>query len=264
MAQTYLPGVTFPRTVTKPNIEVEYIRSDKRILEQQGNHFKIYDDWGGTISLDLWHFLYSVIRPEYLAAGQYPVHAACAGKENYALLVGHSGSGKSTVLLNLISEFGWSAFSGNKTVISFNSDGMTAVAGTRSMSLVTADFGRFDKLTVRRQDYQNRTTTTLDDALYATVEKVPITIIFIVRLNDGIRETAELTNPSNLHTLYPYFMDVVNADTIMCEGVSVYCPSPPAGCQLMLAESLKKTLSGIKVVKVSGSLEFITKAIVNG
>lgn len=261
LAQTYLPGVKIGHAGTKPTLAVEYIQSIERQLIQSGDKIQIFDDWNGKLSLDIWNLLYSIIRLHYMRYLNYPVHAACLGRNKHMLLVGHSGVGKSTILLGLIDHYDWTVYSGNKTVVTFEEDGLWAIAGTKSMSLRSVDITRFPNLTGRKIDYQTRSAFALGKNHYSKDEAVPISTIFIAKLNDGVSEMEELSFPSTLHTLYPFFMDAVNADTVMCEGGGVFIGTPPKGSQEKLTRELTRVLSQIKVVKISGTLQFVTESI---
>jgi hypothetical protein len=135
-------------------------------------------------------------------------------------------------------------FSGNKTVVSFKGGRLTARAGTRTMSARSkSGWQRF----------------LLDNQQYSSKDKVEIEKIVIVRLNDGVREFRRLEQGSAMHTLYPYFLDVVNADTIAEE--KVFVGTPPKGAQERLVASLKKTLKKVPVYDIAGSKSFVTQQI---
>ena len=131
LANTYLPGVVQEVSPSRASdMVVEQVESDVRDLQIGRHEIKIFDRWENKISLDIWHLLYSVVRAKYLALDLYPVHSACVGKDQYVLLVGHSGAGKTSVLLRLVSDFGSSIYSGNKTVVEIESGKIKAEAGT--------------------------------------------------------------------------------------------------------------------------------------
>lgn len=262
LACAYLPGVLVSEDEIKADVVVEYVESDERRVERNGEIFRIFDNWGGHLSLDVWHFLYSIVRLYLLKKRLYPVHAACVGKEEHALLVGHSGSGKSTILLKLLSDFGWTVFSGDKTVVSLNESGMEAVAGTRSISIRSADSNIFPNLSTNIFDFQGRSACILGEEHYSKNKTAAISRIFIVKLNDGVSDVKMLHHPSDLHTLYPYVLDVVNADTILCDGLDIFMGTPPMGSQATVIRDLKKSLSKIKVINITGSLDFVVNNIV--
>lgn len=261
LAQAYLPGVVVLDSKIEPATIVEYVESQERRIEKNDFGFRIYDNWNGKLSLDIWHFIYSLLRVYFLEQKLFSVHASCAGKGKYVLLAGHTGSGKSTILLKLLNDYGWTSFSGNKTIVSLGNGKIEAIFGTKSMSLGETDPARFPNLISRKVNYQRRNAFIVDDKHYSHNSIEHISTIYLVKLNDGVSEIEELFYPSNLHSLYPYFLDVVNADTIMCDGEDVFVGTPPIGVQTFLSKKLKESLSKIKVIRISGSLEFVTKYI---
>lgn len=261
LAQAYLPGVIIGRKMLHPDVVISFKQSLEKRIAADGKNYIIFDDWKGKLSLDVWHFAYSILRICLLEHQLYPVHAACVGKKKHVLLVGHSGSGKSNVLLKLINDYDWTAFSGNKTVISLENNTVRAVMGTLSMSLWERDLSKFPNIESKKINYQSRAAFELDDRHYSPEKIEYISTIYLVKLNDGVSEIEELFYPSSSHVLYPYFMDFVNADTILCDGNDIFLGTPPNGCQQMLVRKLKTALTKVRVIKISGSLEFITKNI---
>lgn len=248
LSQTYLPGATLIYPVPNPSLTIEHCESNDRHLEISNNKVKIYDIWDHKLSPDIWHLIYSIWRVELLKLGYCTVHASCVGKDQQILLVGHTGVGKSTILLKMVEEYGWQVFSGNKTVVSHDTDGMTAIAGNQSISL-------------RSSGTNNRNSFFLEPKYLAPNASYPIKAIYLVSLNDGVSENLKLNFPSNLHMLYPYFLDVVNANTIMCNGNDVFLGTPPAGSEISLVKKMSQVVPKIATHKITGSLEFVTSSI---
>ncbi len=203
-------------------------------------------DMGDVTLPDAYHLLYGHVRKALLARDLYPVHAACVGDDaGYALLVGHSGSGKTTLAQQLLAQ-DHKLYSGNKTVMRKHGSGLDAIAGTRTMTALDAAFTRHAAL--------------LPEAAYAPTSTVPIKNIFIVRVNDGVTEDQRLAPLSALHTLYPYFMDAVNADVIV-NGKTVFDGHVDAGVKSRLVETLGRALEAIPVRKISGSIAYMAQRV---
>ena len=206
-----------------------------------------FDAWsvdvGGIPENDIPHYLYGLARLEFLRKGLFPVHAACVGKDaGHALIVGHSGDGKTTVALKLIREHGCRLFSGNKTVVRFSDGAIVAVAGTTTVTEVTPKGRRLFRL---------------ESGQYETRAAVPIRTIAKVKLNDGAESMALLKPLSALHALYPFFLDAVNADVSVAEGEHVLSGNPSDGVRERLAKNLWKALGAIPAYSITGSLPFV-------
>lgn len=195
------------------------------------------------------HYLYGLARLGLLKKGLFPVHAACVGHDGrYALLVGHSGDGKTTVAMSLVGRGGWKMFSGNKTVVDLSAPGqIVAVGGTKTVTTRQADGGR----SVARLD--------LDRS--ETAPQVPVVAIFRVRLSDGADRAVRLSALSALHTLYPFFLDVANADVILDGGARVLSGEPPVGTREKLARELAAALAKVPAYEVTGSAAFVADKI---
>lgn len=259
LANNYLPGVKMADELPDPSLIVEYIECDQPHLETEEKLIKIYDQWGGKLSLDLWHMLYSVLRKFLQSRGEYSVHAACVGNN---LLVGHSGVGKSTILFKLLNDTNWQVFSGNKTVVSFKENKIVAIAGTKSMSLRDSDSAEYPNLISKKIQYADRVSYLLDDKHLTSQQNIPIKRILLIYLNDGVSELKKIDYPSSLHTLYPYFLDAVNADTIMCQGKELLSGEVAKDVKLELIDSMSKAIPSVEVYRIVGSPTFITTKIV--
>ena len=262
LAKAYIPGLNFLKSKPrKIDIMIKHVESKKARLVQNGSQVVIYDRWKNSLPLDMYHFLYSVLRVELLKKQLYSVHAACVGDEEYALIVGHTGVGKTAITLGLLKK-GLKIFSGNKTVISFENE-LCAIAGTTTMTLRSADSKLYAQEIKQMIGYGDRCAFLLKNNRYSTTASVKIKRIFIVRLNDGVSECRKLSPISALHTLYPYFLDVVNADTIMCNGKSIFIGRPPVGAEEYLSKMLSRTLFKLPVYSVTGSKTFVIENVLS-
>lgn len=198
---------------------------------------------------DVPHYLYSLARLDLLKRGLFPVHAACVGKDGRnALLVGHSGDGKTTVAMKLLATGRWKMFSGNKTVVDFFAPGkMAAVGGTRIVS-------------VKRPD-GSRSAARLRADQAEPAPRVDVLAVFRLRLNDGYDCASKLPPLNALHVLYPFFLDVVNADVILDDGKRVVAGEPPPGARERLAKELAAALAAIPAYEITGSAAFVTGQI---
>lgn len=260
LLDAYLPGATRiadPHQI--PDISIEHIQSDDKKLTQEGKKIRIYDNWVNEFPLDFYHLLYSILRQEWLKRNLFSVHAACIEKEGYILLVGHTGVGKTSIVLELLKEKNIQLFSGNKTVVTFNNGHIEAIAGTRTITANSADIQQHITNGDTYITYGNR--VALSYAKKCTDNPGPIRAIVFVGLNDGVSENNILHPTNALHRLYGFFLDTVNADTIVCDAKAVYVGTPPPGKQEMLAKNLSNALQKIPVYSIKGSMDFISDMI---
>lgn len=259
LANNYLPGVKIVEELPEVALTVEYIESELPHLEIEEKTIRIFDQWKGKLSLDIWHMLYSIMRKIWMERGEYPVHAACVGN---CLLVGHTGVGKSTILFKLLNDTDWKVFSGNKTIITIRDNFIEAIAGTKSMSLRDSDSAKYPKLISKKIQYADRMSYLLDDKHLASTSTIPINRVFLIYLNDGVSEAKKIEHPSSMHALYPYVLDAVNADTIMCQGKDLLSGEVARDVKLKLIDSLSKAIPNVEVYRIVGSPTFITTKIV--
>lgn len=204
--------------------------------------------------MDLYHLLSGVARQHYLENHLYPTHAACLGLDDLVLLVGHSGSGKTSIALELLKDKEMKLFSGNTTVVSFEDDSVMAVAGTPTITARAGDL----KERFAAQQYADRGAFSLAGAQYANPGKIKAAVV--VRLNDKAQEWNKLSSISAIHTLYPYFLDTVHADTVVC-GKFVHDGAIRPEVKSYLAMRLADTLPRIPVYTACGSLPFVAGRI---
>lgn len=252
----YVPGIQLTDSSQEPQSQIIHNEQPATSVKVSENLVEINGPWSGKLSPDVYHALGGIARNHYLAQNQFPVHAASVGLDDLVLLVGHSGSGKTSVSLELADTYGWKFASGNKTVVDFDGE-MNVVAGTKTMTGRVADLRTYDNEVV----YGDRKAFQLGDEQY--VESGKVGSIVLVRLSDGREEWSELEGISELHTLYPYFLDTVNADVIV-GSQAVLDGTPSLDTRNHLVRRLSESLADVPVYKATGSIDYIAKRIAEG
>jgi hypothetical protein len=260
----YIPGIVqLDSEPSNVDLVIEHTESEDKKLIQGENTVKIYDTWKGTFSADLYHLLYGIVRVQFIKRKLFPIHGACVGKDGYVLIVGHSGAGKTSVVLKLLQESDLQVFSGNKTVVSFDSNGkLMAVAGTPTITIRGSDKSKLDDLKIDDHvEYWERYAFTLNPERYSKELVVPIKAIVIVKLNDYTQENKKINPLSALHNLYPYFLDVVNADVVVSDTDDVFVGTPSKGTEKYLVSHLRAVLKDVPVHSLIGSSSFVATEI---
>jgi energy-coupling factor transporter ATP-binding protein EcfA2 len=258
----YVPGSQ--RVSKKPkkvDLVVSFPAAKKERVVKKGRHLFLYGPWGSQVPLDAYHLVYSIVRHAFLKHRLYPAHAACLTnpKGEGVLIVGHSGVGKTSVALDLVMRHGWKLFSGNKTTVTCRANALVATAGTRTMTIRDMERKKYERVIFAGKKYGARLAFSLDDQMYEQSSSLKIKSILLVRLNDGVRESRELSPLGALHTLYPFFLDAVNADTVLAGGSVVFSGETPQGVRESLARTLSKTLPRIPVHALSGPMKYLTE-----
>lgn len=263
LLQAYVPGVKVLRApVAKPDILIEHRESSGKRFERRGDHLTLCDQWRGQIAFDLYHVLYAAERVKLLERGYYPIHAASSGNNEQVLLVGHSGSGKTRTAIELAERYGQKISSGNKTVVTFDEHhAMRVVAGTPTMTIRQTDYESYSSLAKEGVSYNHRVAFLVRPEQYVAPVRQRIRAIFLLRLHDGLHEKKDLDPRVALHPLYPYFLDTVNANVIVCGGYGVFVGTPPVGVPEKLAADLKEALEKVPVYSVAGPLPFVVDTI---
>jgi hypothetical protein len=288
LAGAYIPGIKFAQAQGEHDLKVSY-REGPPLLTVDANGIELSDSFQGHTVLDLIHLLYSACRLHWLKRGLYCVHSACVGApasskpsaaeagkpavciDGLSLIVGHSGSGKTTLALSL-AEQGQKIFSANKTLLSLGVDGIKAIAGTDTITRTSSTEAK-DQAQAQSKlgahPYLGRTAYLLPEEHYLASEggksNLRITSIALTRLNDGAEEWETLSAISALHKLFPFFLDSVNADTVLLQGGAVFSGALPADQEALvrktLAAALMSALAKVHVVSVCGSRQFITEKL---
>jgi hypothetical protein len=257
----YLPGVSIlSKFHHEADVNVTYVLSDTHQLLIRPQDVMLYDRLTED-SLDLHQLLYCAARTELISQGCYPAHAACVGNEaGYFLLTGESGSGKTSTMLELVDRYGLQILSGNKTSCSFSHslDGIIATSGTKTITLKAADLKERQVPVFYYQDRAILSST--DDSMFQS-EPRPIRSIYLVKLSSNTREIFPLPLTEALIKLYPLFLDVMNAEAILCHGDNIYTDLTSDEAKRYLLSSLKKLLGDVKVFSVTGPLAYIADEI---
>lgn len=263
---SHVPGFEYLPQVPPqlPELTIQHKESDQQNFWGGTQTVEINDRWGGEINFDFFHLLYSMHRLWLLEHNLYPVHSICFGNElQYILAAGHSGAGKTSTLLQMVQRYGSKVFSTNKTVVSLQEKRLQAVGGTKLITVRPQDTHRVPT-NETQSDHAARKAFFLESNLYAQAESVPIAAIALLRLNDGVKEAEPITDMSKVHTLFPYFLDVVHESTIVGKGAGVFPGGASREIQQRLAAQLVEVLPLLPVISVVGSIEFVTETLARG
>jgi hypothetical protein len=258
----YLPDVkvldSSPSTV---DMTLCHVESTEVSLATGSDEIEIHDTWSESFSKDLPHLLYSIARSLWLKRGYFPIHAACVGDTEFTLMPGHSGVGKTTTALEVVTQHGQKLLSGNTTLVQFGeADELRAIAGTKTMTLKLEDFEQGEYEAVRSLSYGNRIAFELPVDLQTSKPK-DIGRIALVRLSNGLSEWSELSPLSALHTLYPYFLDTEHTDCIVGQGKAVYLGETPPYARSLLTDRLGRALANISLGTGMGSAQFLAEKL---
>ncbi len=246
-------------------VHIRHVESTDVGLTQGSREIELRDEWNNAYSPDLPFLLSSVARSLWLQRGIYPVHAACVGDNALSLLPGGSGAGKSTVSLEAVTNHGQKMFSGNTTLIRFLGDGMEALAGTRTMTLITADFNRRRYDVTHSVTYGDRTAFQLEPECYAPAAAQyadrRVGQVALVRLADRTPYWQRLTPASVLHRLYPQFLDTAREDTVFADGTGLYAGWTPAMAKRSLVKGLQAALTDVSVWHGTGDAQYLAQRL---
>ncbi len=259
LLEAYVPGIELVKDAQRYDMIIAHHESDEERLRVQGSNLVVQGRWDGKLPLDLYHLLYGVARQHYLKHNLFPAHAACVGEKNLTLLVGHSGCGKSAVVGRL-ADWGVRMFSGNKTVVSFGKNkSLRAVAGTKTMTQRTEDLGLLvhEILRYGGVSYGSRIAYRLSEEMYAPAGM--ISSIVILGMGDARYWYERLEPRSALHSLYPYFLDTVNADVLI--GNDIFHGEASRKAKEHLARGLAGMVDRVPVFSAVGSISFLTQIV---
>lgn len=269
LLRAYTPGIqnikiTRKNITNNPDLIISYCPSKDQKISYQNNHFIIYDDWSKEIPAYFFHLIYSISHHALLKKGYYTIHSACVGKENqWSLLLGHTGVGKTTVLLDLLHNYRYKMFSSNKTIVRFQDNFyLEAIAGTTTITCKDSDREKLKAIAGQTVNFVNRFACKLPDKYSISKNKVKISRIYFVKLNPAVEECVSLNNFESIVVLYPFFLDYINSGIILFNGKDLYDGVPiTTKVKKKILSSLKRSLISIDVYTLNGSLDFISKTI---
>lgn len=203
--QCHIPGIEVSKKITEvPNITIRFEENNSESLSLKENMFLFAGDWTPEIKTDIPHLMYSVLRQYWIEHGLYPVHSIVV---NNSLLIGHSGTGKTTLALKAL-EKEMDVFSFDKTVVKFDGDRLHAVLGTKVISVREKYLPTAKKFLKESSFIKNGERCIFN---YKTGISREIKSIFIFSLSESYLEI----EPASIHQLYSYFMDSVKTDAFI-------------------------------------------------
>ncbi len=262
LAQAYLPGlkpISVPESTIADIILTHHQTTEPASFEETERCTVVFHDtWTDRVSMDTFFLLYGLLRRALMDQHLFSVHAACVEDDAGAiLLVGHSGAGKSRTALALLQN-GKRLFSGNKTVVAWTASGsMEAIAGTQTMTRHNERKTKSEKEIL----YGEREAFIVTEQPYTKRSHVPIRAIVFVRLNDGVESNEHLSHASALHRLFPFFLDLVNADVLIGTAGNILTDKRPEGIESFLIMHLKNSIKAIPVLRIEGRLQYLSETI---
>jgi hypothetical protein len=264
LLQAYVPGVIISKMRRSVEFTIIYYKSKRPKVYYLKKKIIIYDDWSILLPIYFFHLIYGICHKYWIGNNYYTTHSACIGKNNFSLLVGHSGSGKTTLLLNLLKNYNLKLFSSNKTLLNFKKDNLTAIAGTKTITLRKKnDQKKWQPILNSKTEFVDRFAFMASKKYYTPKTSVPIKQIYLIKLNNYIKEFYQLDPRESLISLYPFFLDYVNSDAILFNGKSIFNGAIfGMEVKLKLLKNLSKIANKLNVNIISGPLDFISKKIV--
>ncbi|MGH2645233.1 MAG: hypothetical protein ACRDE2_14865, partial [Chitinophagaceae bacterium] len=109
-----------------------------------------------------------------LKKGYHTIHSACVGMGNqWSLLIGHTGVGKTTVMLDLLHNYKFKMFSSNNTLVKFHEDFyLEAIAGTTTITCKNSDRNKLKETIGQTANFVDRIACKLPDK-YSTSNNRP-------------------------------------------------------------------------------------------
>jgi len=259
LAQAYLPGlqpVSAPASTVADIVLTHRQTTTTSSFEETGRCTAVlHDTWTDRVSMDTFFLLYGLTRRALLDHHLFSVHAACVEDDAGAiLLVGHSGAGKTRIALELIQQ-GKLLFAGNKTVVEWSPFGsMEAVAGTQTMTLHKKSTSTDEEIV----SYGERKAFMVMKQQQTISSRIPVRAIVFVRLNDGVETVEHLSQTSAFHQLFPFFLDLVNADVLIGHTGNILKDERPNGIESFLVTHLWNSFQTLPIVRVEGSLVYLS------
>lgn len=196
---------------------------------------------------DLTHKLYHETRNYYINQNLYTAHGIClvAPNNQTMLIVGPSGVGKTTLAIELCTSCGCKLFSGDKTILREQNNRLVAVRGTKTLTLLEADFNtwdcNFEPISVARD--AGRVSFQMKQDFYTSSSTLNIDQIVLLTPHDQPFE--QISNvQSALHRLFPLMFDMARKDfvTVTPTGVNIsYGASPSPQSIQSLYKCLQQT-----------------------
>ena len=263
----HLPGLELTKLTTDVGIYHQQSEKNDFIFTDSGDSIHLQQYWGKGLHDDIPHLLYGLARKQWLSDYIFPVHAVCIGtaQDGYVLLMGAPGSGKTSVLLESITNTNIKVFSGDKTLIRVSNDNeLVAISGTKLITIRKPDVSTWENIKKQSPHYfGDRYVFRLPNDIYSESESVKIKKIFIIGMNNGDLKRYKIDFPSSLHTLFPFFMDKQREDTIIADGKAIYNGQVSNKIKQKLTFELSESLQLIPTEMVLGTRADIATVIKN-
>lgn len=248
--------VSMEQTLAKNSPTGEYSRNGNNL---QNTYIK--DNFEGqfpTYLLSYLELLFENMHADNLIA---TIHSSAVQGINANLLfIGEAGAGKTSVMLNLVEQYGCKYLSNNKTLLASNSS-PRVLGGTQAITVRNRDqFNKYEAMSTRHEATPyGRISFILNPTYHADMTKNNHVVLVLPRINPGVREFMQLSPDEAKIRLYPYFLNSTDRE------VTLFKHMQPVDSDLImndhrrkiLLDGMNNVLSKTSVYHISGSLDFI-------
>lgn len=267
LIDAHVPGVILSKTIKVSHTRLAIIElrsSTQQMMTIKKHKIQIFDYFQEEIPLYIFHVFYSIFHMNWLNNGIYSLHAACVTREGLnVLLMGHSGVGKTTISLDLVSTFHFKLAYSDRTLIKIKKDGsLMTVGGTKVVTYRKQNKNISSKLLQSGITYVDRSVERIIPEHSVALKCDMIDAIVLVHLDASNQEIKKLEFFEALVSLYPFFFDLMNADALIFDGKDYFDGTKvdPLVKQHVL-NGLRKTIKKIPIITLSGSLSHISKSL---
>lgn len=237
-------------------LSIHFQEDNNNSLNMKHNKVFIKGNWNQDTKNDIPHLAYALFRQCCINNNMYPIHSIVVN--NY-LLIGHSGQGKTTLVLEAINQK-CEIFSTDKTVVEFKEKHLMANLGTSVISVRKHLSHLINENKTPILEQNERVLCTYHKTLIQpNIKKV---ILFNLTNTREIPLMVEkLSSQNALHQLYPYFLDIMKQDVLLSNNL-LFESNIKTESKNYLINNLKTWLKTHEVYFYSGSKECVIQALI--
>ncbi|MFH1193335.1 MAG: hypothetical protein V1656_03435 [Candidatus Jorgensenbacteria bacterium] len=268
--QAFIPDVRVINSSAKPIVKIEHRQSIKQSINyiKKSKTYLIYDDWSKTIPIYIVLFIYKLFHDNYINKKTpfLVFHASAVTKGNKNIgIIAHTGAGKTTIMLELISKHGYKMISNNKTVYCCRNNYCSVLSGTKGISIRTSLLEEIPKSIeiLKQEEFIQRKIVSIHKRFLAyKFMDGKQNIIVIPQLNRKFCRVIEMDKKEATYYLFPMAMELMHREVLFF-GAKQICPMTSIGDDIRknILLSLKKLIKSSEIYQISGNLNFICRTI---
>jgi len=249
-------------------ITIRHIQSDRQEIYRnfENDKYLIFDDLSEKVPTYILAFIQYNFNNIHLNNSIFTLHsAAVQGKNANFIFSGRDGAGKTSTMIDLVTNHGFKHHSNNKTAIEIKGDEVLLVGGAKGVTIRNKDQLEEIKSFIGTEaiPVYGRTAFMFKEEYWGKLRDNKKIFIISLKINTGVQEFHKLSDEQAILHLYPVSIESIDREVLMFNWRQPVPLKNEYEHKKTAIKSLWGMLKKVEVYHLSGPLDFISQNVLS-